>query len=300
MGHHSREREKEKKLKKQMKEQMKQMKKQNPAGYQAMKHNRHSIELHGVRNARELGGYRTKDGKKIRYGKLLRTAQLAGATPKDIERLSNKYNVNTIIDLRLPTERLAAPDPDIDGVEQIDLSPLGVGMPSLTFKSIQDVRAMADAIQTGVVDAFMTNQYHMLVTEETALRAYRNMFDEILQADGKTVLWHCVDGKDRTGVAAALIMSALGVDRETIIQDYLNTNVYNKSLMRDAHKKALKLTKSPKIANDFSLDPGVKREWLEHALNTITRDYGSMEHFLQKQMGLTDDRIRRLKKAYLK
>ncbi len=273
----------------------------NPsAARQARQHNRHSIGLKGVRNSRELGGYRTADGRTIRRGKLLRTAQLEKATPADLRRLSEHYHLNTICDLRIPTERLRAPDPRIDGVEHISLSPLGIGIPTLDIHSKESTQALVHALKTGIVDAYMTNMYRMLVTEKTAIDAYHEMFVELLGADGKTFLWHCVDGKDRTGVAAALILSALGADREVIMADYLNSNRYNAKRVTETYKKVLDATHSVKLATDASTHPSVQKDWINHALDTIDREYGSMDRFLREQMGLTSEKTAFLREAYLK
>lgn len=267
---------------------------------QAKLSRRHSIGLKGVLNSRELGGYKMQDGRTIRKGKLLRTAQLKNATSSDIRKLSKKYHLDTIIDLRVPTERLKAPDPRIDGVKHTTLSPLGIGIPIFDLSSSEHIKALANAMETGVVNTYMTNMYHMLVTEDSAIKAYRQMFVELMNAGGKTVLWHCVDGKDRTGVAAALILSALGADRDVIMADYLVSNKFNAKLVKDSYKKVLDATHSRRIARDISLDPSVKREWMEHALNTIDKTYGSMYSFLVNQLGMTPEKQQTLREYYLK
>lgn len=267
---------------------------------QAKMNRRHAIGLKGVLNSRELGGYRMKDGRSIRRGKLLRTAQLKNATESDIRKLSKKYHLDTIIDLRVPTERLKDPDPKIDGVKHTTLSPLGIGIPIFDLGSSAHIKALVDAMETGVVNTYMTNMYHMLVTEDNAIKAYRQMFVELMNANGKTVLWHCVDGKDRTGVAAALILSALGADRDVIMADYLNTNKFNAKLVRESYKKVLDATHSRRIARDISLDPAVKREWMEHALNTIDKTYGSMDSFLVNQLDMSHEKQKKLRDLYLK
>lgn len=264
------------------------------------KSKRRSIGLKGVLNSRELGGYRMKDGRTVKKGKLLRTAQLKNATSGDIKKLSRKYHLDTIIDLRVPTERLKAPDPKIDGVKHTTLSPLGIGIPIFDLGSSEHIKALVDALETGVVNTYMTNMYHMLVTEDNAIKAYSRMFDELMDANGKTVLWHCVDGKDRTGVAAALILSALGAGRDVIMADYLVSNKFNAKLVRDSYKKVLDATHSRRIARDISLDPAVKREWMEHALNTIDSEYGSMDSFLVNQLGVTEEKQKTLRDLYLK
>jgi len=266
---------------------------------QALAYNRHSIGLSGVDNARELGGYVTTSGKTVKFGALLRTARLSGATKADKKKLTKTYKLLYDIDLRKDSEVDDYPDPELDGVTYVQLSNLGLGIPDVTFDSWEDFAHVAMATQKGVINMHMTNEYRQLVTDETSLECYREMFQLLLKANGRAVLWHCSSGKDRTGVAAILILSALGVDKETCIQDYMLTNYYLKEYRDDLEQDVLKYTGSQWIADDIKWCDGTRREWIETSFDCIDEHYGSMDNFLHEAMGLSNSDLKKLRKAYL-
>jgi len=183
---------------------------------------RQSLGLEGVHNARELGGYRTVDGRTVRHGVLIRTAQLSDATEADWKKLLEDYQLSLAIDLRTSVESNRHPDPKIPGVDVVALSPLGVNLP-LIFSRLEKNE---DMTPEELDDYRMRVVYEQLGSSKHARRVYQKIIRLLLEADGKTVLWHCTEGKDRTGIVAVLILSLLGVDRETCIQDYLLTNDY--------------------------------------------------------------------------
>ncbi len=281
---------------------------QSSAEEQAAAYNRHSIGMKGIHNARELGGYVTEDGKTVKFGKLLRTAKLADATDDDIERLEKVYHVKKDIDFRSAIERAANPDVEVNGMKMYSFPALGETMLpqyDLTDPSYQeDTQAMIRSLITldkdgNFVNSYFKNTYRQLYTTKDGINAYKNFFHEILTANGDTVLWHCTSGKDRCGNASFLLLLALGVDQETAIQDFLNTNYYYEDDMEDAYETALKLTGNKKTAEDISYYPGVKREWIETSLKTIEQEYGSVDNYFHKALGLSDQDLASIRAAYL-
>lgn len=277
------------------------------AEQQAAAYNRHSIGLNGVSNARELGGYKTKDGRTIKFGKLLRTGKLKEATKEDQDRLINVYHLSKIIDFRSSAERLKDPDPKLDGVASYQYSALGTGVPDLDLSSeegrsalIQFARSAATKDKDGtLVDAYYKNMYRQLYMTEDGVNAYRNFFQQLLSANGNTVLWHCSAGKDRAGNASMLLLTVLGVDKETVIQDFLNTNYYNKEDIDEAYNLVYKVTHNAKTAEDIASNYGVKREWIETSYAVIEKQYGSMDNFIHNGLKLSNQDIAKLQAAYL-
>lgn len=277
------------------------------AASQAAAYNRHSIGLKGVKNARELGGYRTKDGRTVKFGKLLRTGKLVKATDADKQKLVNQYHLTKDIDFRSPVERLKDPDPSIDGVQMVQYSALGSGIPYVdlsTDASRKDLEEFAKSAATldqdgTLVDQYYKNMYRQLYTTDDGLNAYRNFFRQLLEANGGTVLWHCSAGKDRAGNAAMLLLTVLGVDKETIIQDFLNTNYYYADDMKDAYDTVYKVTRNEKTAADIASNYGVKRGWIETSYEVINEKYGSMENFIHTGLGLSEQDVAKLQAAYL-
>jgi protein-tyrosine phosphatase len=186
-----------------------------------------SIGLTGVLNARELGGYLTEDGRMVKHGVFLRTAALGEATEEDLQRLQNVYHLSVVADLRRDSEVESDPDPEIPGVRNIHLRI----MDEAALKEKQKKLGLLDiigivkgnridklklALKMGVISDQM---YVDFLSNDQGKEGYAQMFQELLALpEGQAFLFHCTQGKDRTGLAAALILSALGVDEETDVE----------------------------------------------------------------------------------
>lgn len=163
-----------------------------------------------IQNMRDLGGIETQDGKRIKPNCLIRSANLFQAEAADLEGIS------TIIDLRTPGERDEAPDQTWQRAY----------LPMPVFDDAQAGISHEQGVnKQGLPD--MAYLYGLLVTGCT--ESLGNIILKIMEHDYSkgAVLWHCTEGKDRCGIMTALILEALGADRETIMEDYLKTNQIN-------------------------------------------------------------------------
>ena len=180
------------------------------------------LELEGGINFRELGGYLTEDGRKIKWHKLLRCGSMAQLTKNDVDYL-DQYGVRYIIDLRSPEESNYSPDkyPDKAQYFQDTVYPFSFSL----FKNLGIINNMR--LGASNMD-FGRQTYLQMLLDPHAQAAYRKMFNVLLENDkeGESVVFHCTAGKDRTGVAAFLILSALGVSEKQIVEDYLYTNLF--------------------------------------------------------------------------
>ena len=235
----------------------------------AAANNHHSIGLTGVKNARELGGYKTTDGRTVKSGKLLRTGKLVKATDEDKQKLVDTYHLTKDIDFRFDAEIAKDPDPTLPGVEYYNFPAVGISMIDLTSEEGQ---------------GYTKDALNSLIK---------------MDKDGNLiVLWHCSAGKDRAGNAAFLLLILLGVDQETAIQDFLNTNYFKQEEIQESYDKVYKLTKDKNIANDIASNEGVKREWIEESIKTIMSVYGSYDNYFHQGLGLSDADIQQLRAAY--
>lgn len=180
------------------------------------------LELEEGINFRELGGYLTEDGRKIKWHKLLRCGSMAQLTKNDVDYL-DQYGVRYIIDLRSPEESNYSPDkyPDKAQYFQDTVYPFSFSL----FKNLGIINNM----RLGASNTdFGRQTYLQMLLDPHAQAAYRKMFNVLLENDkeGESVVFHCTAGKDRTGVAAFLILSALGVSEKQIVEDYLYTNLF--------------------------------------------------------------------------
>ncbi len=271
-----------------------------------------NLGLTGVANARELGGYVTADGRTIASGKLLRTARLHDATEEDINKLANEYDVAKVLDLRTLAEAIDKPDAAIPGAENIrfpvkDVISEGIeiatllaevtsGTMTVDFSKLMEVVNIA---LNGPIYSYMEDETVGYVTDLGSVLMWRMFFDELLVSEGQTVLFHSTAGKDRTGVASILLLSALGVDKETILEDYMASNEYYQEDINAIYNKVMEFVGLDCVASDVALAKGVSKGWAEAVYDAIDKNYGGMQNFLRFQCGLSQKDLETLRAAYL-
>lgn len=274
------------------------------------------MKLEGVTNLRDLGGIKTMDGRTIKSDLLFRSANLSKATENDIQQLQGK-NLKLVCDLRTETERNNAMDVEIPGVENIWFNVLGqlpqkpkaaasaeIGLNMVkvmnpnTFNP-EVAAKMIEVVKSGIFDGMMENTYLGLVAREHSQNEYARMFEEILKTQGGTILWHCSQGKDRAGLAAAFILAALGVDEATIMEDFQKSNESYQSMIDAGLKLAAAHNLSEKHQGVIKAILGVNPDYLQKALDFIKTNFGSIQKYLEMKLGLTEDRIKKLQAYYL-
>lgn len=260
-----------------------------------------SIGLTGIGNARQLGGYTGADSRRIKKDVLLRTGKLADAAEGDLDRLKNVYHLTEVVDFRTTFERDAAPDPEIEGVRSYHF-----GILDESAKENQGMAAAAaggafplEKVMGFITSGAMENMYVDIALSPVSQKGYSGFFEVLLNHGEGAVLWHCTAGKDRAGFGSVLILSALGVDRETILEDYILTNQYYREnieqLEQFIRSKGLP-EEAVKAAKSMA---GAEQAYLEKALDTIDKNYGSMDAYLENQLGLSVDNKQKLRDKYL-
>lgn len=245
------------------------------------------ISLQGGINFRDLGGYINKEGKQVKWGKLFRSADISKLTDEDLKVIT-ALHIILDCDLRGDPEVKAAPDKIPSGTVRISLPAgsenTGTGMGEL-MKYMKNENT-ADSMML----VFYTQTSHFQ-------KKYKPMFDRLLTlGPDEAILFHCAAGKDRTGVGAALILFALGVDESIIYQDYELTNVY-RQVSNDQYIKLLSTQGvSENAARIFmSADP----KYLRATFDSLKKQYGSIDAFLESEMGLNQNDLHRLRSLYL-
>ncbi|MBQ6555038.1 MAG: tyrosine-protein phosphatase [Firmicutes bacterium] len=265
------------------------------------------ISLNGVANARQLGGYTTADGKKIKNNLLLRTGALFGAPPETLDELSLKYKLCDIIDFRMEQEKAAMPEPDVKGARYHHISVLsGIPITKEDFEvykqllTVEDMPLRYKKMYDANIDISPAKVYSALAFNDDGIAGYKRFFDILLnKPEGKAVLFHCTQGKDRTGMAAILLLSALGADRDTVAADYLMTNEACKPLL-DKIRSDLEKAKMPKEVLDFAMFiESVDMSFIEPIFDVMDKEFGSVSGYLEKMLKLTAADIERLKELYL-
>lgn len=257
-----------------------------PAAHQRL------LPLQGGQNFRDLGGYRTADGRTVRWGVLFRSGSMHFLTIADYGYLEH-LGIRTVCDFRSTGERTTEP-----------VSWPAAGAPNvLTDDYIQDLRSSGltrDAMPATAdqARAKMTRLYPELLAQFNG--QYRRMFGELL-AGHAPLAFNCSAGKDRTGIAAALLLTALGVPRATVIEDYLLTNRYldPASLMArgaPANPANPLAGLSPEAARPLlAADPS----YIGAALAVVDAHEGGAEGYLRDELGLSSNDLARLRALYL-
>ncbi len=258
------------------------------------------IRCHKLKNTRDLGGF-PAGGKTIRHKALIRSGALSKGSPEDISKLLNEYKLGTIIDLRIEAEIRDKPYEIPEGVNYhnillLDKSYLGIARDEYSIKTWFNLFKDTDRMPEDV----FSEMYEMLVFSERSAELIPQIFDIILNVDAnKSVLWHCSAGKDRVGVVTMLILLALGVDRELIIEDFLATNRFSAAEIFKTRFFAPLVIRDRHLLKCLAVLMGVKSMYLENIFNRIDSEFDSVEDFFNKQYGITADDINRLKEKYL-
>lgn len=248
------------------------------------------ISFQRIANARDLGGYRTENGRRVRKKLLIRSGELSYASKSDRKKLKKKYHLKMVIDLRYKTDYKYCPDKRIAGAACKSVPAKYVRAPKISsakkryrqFRRLSrnKLKKKAAARMKKVSRSFTRS----LVFDEYSQKAYRKFFKYLLSnTDRKGILFHCVHGKDRTGVAAFMTLVALGVNEETAYRDYAMTNTWKRKY---------------RAKSDSRDEAAVRTSDLRAAVEEAKAEYGSMAQFLEEAYGLDAAAIRKLRRIY--
>ncbi len=217
-----------------------------------------SLHLVGAPNARDIGGYTTADGRTVKSGLVFRTDALNALAPADLDQLAIR-DVTVVDDLRTMYERSLAPD----------------RIPPGAAANWRDV--LGGSPITDLID--LPSAYRAFVTGPDASAAFAAVLRDIANTDG-AVVYHCSAGKDRTGWMTAVLLTILGVDRNTIDADYLLSNTF-------------------RHANPNDPISGVNLGLLNTAFDTALAEYGNFDTYVSRGLGLTETDVARLQAKLL-
>jgi len=246
-------------------------------------------------NFRDFGGYATHDGRQLKPAKLFRSANFHRSNPTDLSRLA-QLDIRLLVDLRYAPERAKQPNKwpdksqtrvlpfeDIGGLRDPDIAP------HEAFTK-NDLREAEDARN------YMIKSY----TARPSDPGFVSIFSQTLKhmaETGDNIVIHCAAGKDRTGTLAAIIHSALGVDSETIMQDYMLTM---KAVDIESFLKPAAQMMAQRYNRDYSLESlrpmfGVEPSYLESSLGAI----GDMQAYIRDELEISEAELRALRAQYL-
>jgi protein-tyrosine phosphatase len=253
------------------------------------------LPLEGAKNFRDLGGYRAGDGRYVRWGLVYRSNYLVDLTPKDFAYL-NGLGIRLVCDVRTEAERSRAPDHWVGNAPEFFSIPIGPNRDGTLTP--EELKQRVVALNSESKNA--THGYDKLAID------FAPQFGNILRrlaAGDLPAVEHCSSGKDRTGVFSAILLTALGVPRDTVIQDYLLTTRY--LLAPDSiDKTTADLQKilglsAPLDAATVQALMTTKPETLEATFESLNKTYGSFDAYLQNALKISNSDLETLRQRLL-
>ncbi len=266
------------------------------------------INLEGTINTRDLGGYLTLDNRRVKRRMFIRSDSLDQLSLSDISVFEREYHLRFDVDLRSQGEIDEKKDKEIPGCLFIH-APITKELSPIKRGKEQDLNIADPALkgiigyiyfldENGDISKAMENVYLDFLLSSCGRENYSLLFKTMLKLkDGESLLFHCKDGKDRTGVAAALFLSILNVPEKVVIEDYLLTNkmVEKKAKAREQVLRDVYLIKDEVLINSAVSITGVRPNWIEATLNKIKEDYGDVENYFLKGLNFTKEEITKLR-----
>ncbi|MDJ0788769.1 MAG: tyrosine-protein phosphatase [Myxococcota bacterium] len=246
------------------------------------------LQIDGAPNFRDLGGYETQDGRRVAWGHVYRSGSLAELTPEGVRRVAD-LGIALVCDFRTDAEAEAEPSVLSEATEVLRLPIIA---PEVEPARIR--KRFEEGDFAGLDAAFMQRAYVNML--ESHAESFGEALRRVARAEAPTLV-HCTAGKDRTGLASALLLSVLGVSDATVLADYALSEVYSWRHIRRASLSLLlagiePLTMRPVIGTD----PAV----LEGALAELRAKHGSVERYLTTAAGLEQAEIEALRTRLLR
>ena len=235
------------------------------------------IPFEGAANFRDYGGYKTVNGRTVKWRQLFRSDQLSRLTEKDQQQFS-RLDIRVVFDFRRKDEREKDPN-----LFPLSATPETVALPIDPGSAF----GFAEGIGGGTIDSLTVASFMCDINKDFVINQadkYRQMFNRLLNHDEGGSLVHCAAGKDRTGFAVAMILSALGVPRDTVFADYMLTAQYfpiDKAIARASKK--YQWPGEPEVLRPML---EVRPDYLQSAFDIIDQQFPMIEDYLQEVLGV--------------
>ncbi len=255
------------------------------------------LPIKSVCNPRDLGGYVGLNGRKIKKHRLLRTGNISGISPAD-ERYLLDYGLSAIIDLRSPAECRKKPDKEMPNVAHYNF-PLSVE--DNTNGNGLDLSQEFAEYRRDQYAGFkmMCRRYHDHVLTETAQYSFHQIIATIAAVEGGAVLYHCSEGKDRTGLVTAVVLSILGVDLEVIRQDYLYSNYMLNDYRAKRDQQFKQNGENDLFRANMRILGSVANAFFDTSLITINQHFGGLESFITNELAIDQQMQATIREKYL-
>jgi protein-tyrosine phosphatase len=235
-----------------------------------------------MHNFRDLGGYRNDEGRSLKWGQLYRSDKISGLAAQDQHYLE-RLGLRRIVDFRSPEEREAAPH-SLHPESEIAIHPMPISVEAAEVDKML-ASLQRESTTPAEMENYLLNAYQEMVERFTPV--YRSWMAGLLDPANYPQVFHCSAGKDRTGFAAAVLLRALGVHPDTIMEDYLATNHFTAeridNLSSAIRSNSAFPVKEAVVRALFSVQP----RYLDTAFATISKEYGDFERYLERGLELS-------------
>lgn len=257
-----------------------------------------SLGIASIPNLRDMGGYKTSVGDYVARELLYRSNQLNSISDSDMVLLANLNLVNDF-DLRTSSEREAKPDELPDSVNNVWLDVLAddtTSGPANLINLLRDPQKANTQLGDGKVEDMFKAAYRQFISLPSAQTAFRELFLALGDENQLPALFHCTTGKDRTGWAAAALLTIIGVSEDAVIEDYLRSNEYILPMYQSYIDQFVS-------AGGYASIPaaifGVKEEYLNAAFDEMETQYGSIESYFSDGLGISAEQQASLRDIFL-
>ena len=248
----------------------------------------------GAHNFRDLGGYKTEDGRSLKWGKIYRSDDLHLLTDEDLKYLS-RLNIKSVVDFRSDEERESEPDRLTSNMTQV-LLPIKFQPEELDDETL---KSLMKNLTFGTLDSSnLLRDFNIVIVRDFA-EEYKKFFRHVIENNAEPMVFHCTAGKDRAGFASVMILTVLGVPREKVIEDYLLTNTYVKDHV-DSEMLEIELKTFFRADTDNLRKINlVEERYIQAAFDTIDSEWGGMNNYISEALGLSEEDILKLQDFYL-
>jgi protein-tyrosine phosphatase len=259
-----------------------------------------SMGLDRMPNLRDLGGYSTRDGKVVVRGQVYRSNEFYPLDRNDLAKLE-KLHLKTDYDLRTPAEILLQPDTIPPGVNYIELNVMAgedliISPATIDELMLSPVEASKKWGGTKGVEETFKRRYRDFISLPSAHNAYQTLFLSLSQSTSLPGVFHCTNGKDRTGWGAAALLTLLGVSREEVFSDYLRSNAYLLPLHQKQSDKFIAGGGDPGIPGALF---GVKQSYLQAAFDEMHSRYGTIDRYFSEGLKIDLAQQKKIGEMYL-
>ncbi|MCU1476451.1 MAG: protein-tyrosine-phosphatase [Subtercola sp.] len=256
-----------------------------------------NIFIAAVPNLRDIGGWKTPTGT-VSRGKLYRSAEFSGLAGADAVTFA-RLGIKTVFDMRTEAERAEQANVVPEGTRYVVVDILkdasGAG-PAQVLAVLRDPKAAQEMLGDGKAIALFEGAYKQLIDIPSALSGYHDFFTELADDSNLPADFHCTTGKDRTGWGAAALLLLLGVSYDDVLDDYLLTNEQLLPSLKPLLDQFASIGGDPDLLLPVV---GVQKEYLETAVAEMTAQYGDIETYFTKGLGIDEATIAKLRATFI-